>query len=88
MREQPATANAAQTRACISTLRVIMLISLLYVDGDLGVVHAGVVKVLRFDTIRRVTVLIVTDTGRLAHGHTDGYDGLGLVLNRSVKLCM
>ena len=28
----------------------------------------------RFDAF----VLMVTDTGRLALGHTDGYDGLGL----------
>ena len=33
-------------------------------------------------------VLIVTDTGRPTHGHTDGYGGLGLGLNRYVKICM
>ena len=38
----------------------------------------------RFDAF----VLIVTDTGRPTHGHTDGYDGLGLGLNRYVKICM
>ena len=38
----------------------------------------------RFDAF----VLIVTDTGRPAHGHIDGYDGLGLGLNGSVKICM
>ena len=38
----------------------------------------------RFDAF----VLIVTDIGRPTHGHTDGYDGLGLGLNRYVKICM
>ena len=38
----------------------------------------------RFDAF----VLIVADTGRPTHGHTDGYDGLGLGLNRYVKICM
>ena len=38
----------------------------------------------RFDAF----VLIVADTGRRTHGHTDGYDGLGLGLNRYVKICM
>ena len=33
-------------------------------------------------------VLIVTGIGRFTHGHTDGYDGLGLGLNRYVKICM
>jgi hypothetical protein len=33
-------------------------------------------------------VLIVTDIGRPTHGHTDGYDGLGLGFNRYVKICM
>ena len=36
----------------------------------------------RFDAF----VLIVADTGRPTHGHTDGYDGLGLGLNRDVKI--
>ena len=38
----------------------------------------------RFDAF----VLIVADIGRPTHGHTDGYDGLGLGLNRYVKICM
>ena len=38
----------------------------------------------RFDAF----VPFVTDTGRPTHGHTDGYDGLGLGLNRYVKICM
>ena len=38
----------------------------------------------RFDAF----VLIVTDTGQPTHGHADGYDGLGLGLNRYVKICM
>ena len=38
----------------------------------------------RFDAF----VLIVTDIGRPTHDHTDGYDGLGLGLNRYVKICM
>ena len=38
----------------------------------------------RFDAF----VLIVADTGRPTHGYTDGYDGLGLGLNRYVKICM
>ena len=38
----------------------------------------------RFDAF----VLIVTDIGRPTHSHTDGYDGLGLGLNRYVKICM
>ena len=33
-------------------------------------------------------VLMVTDTGRPTLGHTDGYDGLGLGVNRSVNICM
>ena len=37
----------------------------------------------RFDAF----VLIVTDTGQPTHGHTNGYDGLGLGLNRYVKIC-
>ena len=38
----------------------------------------------RFDAF----VPTVTDTGRPSHGHTDGYDGFGLGLNRSVQICM
>ena len=38
----------------------------------------------RFDAF----VLIVADIGGPTHGHTDGYDGLGLGLNRYVKICM
>ena len=38
----------------------------------------------RFDAF----VLIVTDTGRPSHVHTDGYDGFELGLNRSVNTCM
>ena len=38
----------------------------------------------RFDAF----VLIVTDTGRPSHIHTDGYDGFELGLNRSVNTCM
>ena len=38
----------------------------------------------RFDAF----VLIVADTGRPTHGHTDGYDELGLGINRYVKICM
>ena len=38
----------------------------------------------RFDAF----VLIVADIGGPTHGHTDGYDGLGLGLNIYVKICM
>ena len=38
----------------------------------------------RFDAF----VLIVADIGGPTHGHTDGYYGLGLGLNRYVKICM
>ena len=55
--------------------------------GAAGEVQEGESKcnvLTRFDAF----VLIVTDTGRPAHDHTNGYDGLGLGLNRYVKICM
>ena len=49
-------------------------------------VEAGTKRYIltRFDAF----VLIVTDTGRPSHVHTDGYDGFELGLNRSVNTCM
>ena len=54
-----------------------------------GEVHAGEGDskrnaLTRFDAF----VLIVADTGRPSHVHTDGYDGFELGLNRSVNTCM
>ena len=53
-----------------------------------GEVHAGVSQIVTFWTRFDAFVLIVTDIGRPTHGHTDGCDGLGLRLNRYVKICM
>ena len=52
--------------------------------GGAGVGRSKRNALTRFDAF----VHIVTDTGRPSHVHTDGYDGLGLGLNRSVKIFM
>jgi hypothetical protein len=53
-----------------------------------GEVHAGVTQNVTFWHVCQTFVPTVTDPGLPAHSSTDGYDGSGLVLNRTLKIYM